>query len=84
MWFRSRWEFLAAGAIPNHLHIAGVLQIPRSIVPPVEGAGARPIGCCFVQSEVKIEPRRGLIARMISRLRSDERKSTLSQCAAAK
>lgn len=25
---------LAAGAIPNHLHIAGVLRIPRSIVLP--------------------------------------------------
>lgn len=38
---------LEAGAIPNHLRIAGVLQIPRSIALPMKGGGRsayRPVG----------------------------------------
>lgn len=44
---------LAAGAIPNHLHIAGVLQIPHSIVLLMKGACALPIGWDFVRNSVK-------------------------------
>lgn len=59
---------LAAGAIPNHLRIAGVLQIPRSIAPLDEGSGCsayRP-GLCIKYWES--EPHQEFITQVISHL----------------